>query len=170
MVDQANVKSDAAAVRRGTTSAPRAVAHNMAELTHDAIALAELQVELLRHDMNQALGRLVVPVAVLAGAVALLLSCVPLALVCVALFIAEGTVLTNAQAFLLTLAMGLVVGGLAAFAGAWFLRKSFAVLARSRDEFLQNVRWIKTMFKRIGSTASRRPLPEYDDYEWRYTP
>jgi hypothetical protein len=92
----------------------------------------------------------------------LLLSCVPIALTCVALFIDELTDLTLAQSFLITLAIGLVLGGIVALVGAWMLKKSFDVLSRSKNELQQNVRWVKTMFKRLGTSEHRRSLTEYE--------
>ena len=112
MVDQAKVGGRASDGPNGAKSAPRAVAHNMAELAHDALTLGELQYELLRCDINQALGRVVVPLALLVGSGVLLLSCVPLALAVVGLFIAQYTDLSYALAFLITLAGGLIAGGL----------------------------------------------------------
>lgn len=161
MVDQAKVTAGNGAPRSPT----RAVAHNLAELAHDAIELAELQVQLLRCDLRQCLASLVVPAVVLLGAAVVLLSCVPLALVCIALFLAEGTVLTLPQAFLLTLGGALVLGGIAALGAAWFLRRGFHVLQRSMTEFQQNVQWIKRMFQRLGNISAR---PRRTDLADRY--
>ena len=161
MVDQAKVTGG-----NGAPAAPspaRNIGQNMAELLHDIIVLAELQLQLLRCDARQCLAQIVVPAVFLLCAGVLLLSCIPLALVCIALFIAEGTTLNFGQSFLLTLAIGLVVGGAAALVSAWFLRRGFAVLKRSQIEFQQNLDWVKRMFKRLGSVASRSRRTDHSD-------
>ena len=163
MVDQAQVKGGNGAP--APTSPTRGVGQNVAELLHDIIVLAELQWQLLRCDARQCLAQMVTPAAVLICAAVLLLSCIPLALVCVALFLAEGTTLSYAQAFLVTLGIGLVVGGAVALGSAWMLRRSLVVLRRSQIEFQQNLDWVKRMFKRLGNVASRRPSPPtFDRY------
>jgi hypothetical protein len=112
-------------------SPTRGVAQNIAELLHDIVVLAELQWQLLRCDARQSLAQMITPAIVLACAAVLLLSCIPLALVCIALFLAEGTDLSYAQSFSITLAIGMVVGGIVALVSAWMLRRSFVVLRRS---------------------------------------
>jgi hypothetical protein len=141
-------------------SPTRGVAQNIAELLHDIVVLAELQWQLLRCDARQSLAQMITPAIVLACAAVLLLSCIPLALVCIALFLAEGTDLSYAQSFSITLAIGMVVGGIVALVSAWMLRRSFVVLRRSQIEFQQNLDWVKRMFKRLGNVASRPRQPQ----------
>jgi hypothetical protein len=161
MVDQAQVSG----TNGSGESAPRMVARNFAEFLHDVMTLGELQLQLAKLDFKQCLGKLVVPaVAVLFGVI-LLLSCLPIALVCIAFAFNEFAELSLTVSFLLALAIGLVVGALVALAGAWYFRKGLGVLRRSQEEFMQNIRWIKTVLKRLGGVTSARresePLHTY---------
>jgi protein-S-isoprenylcysteine O-methyltransferase Ste14 len=152
MVDQAQVEN-----RGGADSPPRAVARNAAEFLHDVVTLVELQASLLKIDIRQSLGRLVMPIIALVVGAIVLLSCVPILLASVALLLVETLEWTYAQAFFCSLGIGLVLGGIACLAGVWFIRRSFDPLARSRTEFVQNFTWVKQMLKRLG-TMTRTPV------------
>jgi hypothetical protein len=151
MVDQAPIAKPA-----GSDSPPRAVARNAAEFVHDVVTLVELQTGLLKIDFQQTLARLTVPAIVLAMGAVVVLSCLPILLASVALLMVELAGWTHAQAFFFAVGCGLVLGGGASFWAAWRLRTSFDRLQRSRDEFAQNVAWVKQVLKRLG-TASHSP-------------
>jgi hypothetical protein len=148
MVDQAQItpagRSD---------SPPRAVARNTAEFVHDVVSLVELQTSLLKIDVQQCLAKMVVPGAVAAVGAVLVLSCMPILLASVALLMVELAGWTHAQAFFFALGCGLVIGGGACLWAAWRLRSSFNDLARSREEFSQNVAWVKQVLKRLGTAS-----------------
>jgi hypothetical protein len=152
MVDQAHVTTCERA-----DSPPRAVARNTAEFLHDVVTLVELQGSLLKIDIKQTLTGMIVPgVVAVAGAI-LLLSCMPILLASIALLLVETLEWTYAQAFFCALGIGLVVGGIACLAGAWYVRRSFDKLERSKSEFVHNVSWIKQVLKRLGTSPSTSP-------------
>ena len=112
----------------------------------------QLQASLLKIDLKQTLTGMIVPsVVAIAGAI-VLLSCVPILLASVALLLVETLEWSYAQAFFCSLGFGLLIGGLACLAGAWFVRRSLEKLERSKSEFVHNVTWIKQVLKRLGSS------------------
>jgi hypothetical protein len=148
MVDQTQVTS-----ADRSDSPPRAVARNSAEFVHDVVTLVELQTSLLKVDLQQCLARLIVPgVVVVAGAV-IVLSCIPILLAAVGLLMVELFGWSHAQGFFFALGCGLLIGGAASLWAVWRLRSSFDALKRSRDEFLQNVAWVKQVLKRLGTVS-----------------
>src|SRR5262245_49796173 len=90
-------------------SAPRVVARNLAELSHDALTLGDLQMRLFWADARRLLRDLVYPGILLLVGVVLVLGCVPFALSTIAIALDEATRLTLAQASAFTLAGGLVL-------------------------------------------------------------
>jgi ABC-type enterochelin transport system permease subunit len=151
MVDQAKVTSDPA------TSPTRAFARNTAEFVHDVVTLGELQVSLLKLDVAQMAGRLVVPAIVLAVGAVIVLSCVPILLAALALTMVEVWRWSLPQAFFFALGCGLLLGGVACLSRVFAIRHRVAVLERSRNELVQNVSWIKQVLKRLGAP---HPSPE----------
>ena len=149
MVDQAPVVTAAR-----SDSPPRAVARNTAEFVHDVVTLVELQASLLKVDVQQCLARMIVPGVVLAIGAVLVLSCMPILLAGVALLMVELFGWSHAQGFFFALGCGLLIGGGAALWAVWRLKNSFADLKRSRDEFSQNVAWVKQVLKRLGTMSS----------------
>jgi hypothetical protein len=152
MVDQAHVTTCERA-----DSPPRAVARNTAEFLHDVVTLVELQGSLLKIDVKQTLTGMIVPGVIAIVGALLLLSCMPILLASIALLLVETLEWTYAQAFFCALGIGLVVGGIACLAGAWYVRQSFSQLQRSKTEFVQNVSWIKQVLKRLGTSPSASP-------------
>jgi hypothetical protein len=148
MVDQAKVTSDPA------ISPTRAFARNTAEFVHDVVTLGELQVSLLKLDVAQMAGRIVVPAIVLAVGAVIVLSCMPILLAAVALTMVEVWNWSLPQAFFFALGCGLLLGGVASLYGVVAIRRSIAVLERSRNELAQNVSWIKQVLKRLGAPRS----------------
>jgi uncharacterized membrane protein YqjE len=140
----------------GADAPQRVVARNFRELVGDVMTLGELQWQLFRVDLEQMKAQAVVPIVVLAAGAVLLLSCVPIALVALAICLNEFTKLTPAAAFLIALAVGLVLGGLLCLFGAWRLRSSLGVMKRSQNELGQNYRWLKKMLGRLSSGPFRR--------------
>lgn len=147
MVDQAKVTPANGPVE----SPPRAAARNAAELLHDILALVEMQGELLAVEFREEIQKAITPAAVLACGIVLAFSCLPLSLVCIALLVVETTDLSHAQAFLATLAGGIVLAVGLMGGSLWYLQKNLRMLQRSRTEWSLNVRWVRGMLKRLGS-------------------
>jgi hypothetical protein len=120
---------------------------NLAGLAHDALTLAELQVQLLSVDLRDARrGAATALALVLAGGV-LALGCVPLLLLGGAQLLVERAHWPESGAYA-------AVGVLAAAAAVLVLRmgwrrttRALATVQRSREELLETVRWLKESLK-----------------------
>ena len=62
-------------------------------------------------------------------------------------------------AFLLALAIGAVLAAVLTASGIWVLRNKLTFLSRSRAEWQQNVRWFKSVVRRLGSGSGRPASP-----------
>lgn len=142
MADQTPIEADTA--RAG----PHTLHHDLAHVAHDMIALAELQLGLLRADSARAGRQMVVPAALTAAALLLGIASFPVLLASLALALSAWMPL--AAAFLLAGLTGLVTG--AALLGLAWRRaaKCLDAFHRTREEFSENVRWIKAVLQRSG--------------------
>lgn len=124
---------------------------NVGDLGRDVAALVELQLKLLEEDLRDAGHRAAVPAALLAGALVLALGCVPVLLIALARAIELSGVPPWASLLIAGL-LALVASGLAGLAGWLRARSCLKILNRSYQEFLQNLRWVKSAFvsKAIG--------------------
>jgi hypothetical protein len=142
------------------TSPPRVVARNLAGLAHDVFALSELQAELLKIDLRHASGTIVRALLLLAVAVAIGLGCVPLLLMGIAYLLVEFAGWTYSLAFSVVAVAGLGLAGVIGLIGWQRLRGSGSALSRSRDEFRENIRWIKSnLVSRSGTRAAECAEP-----------
>ena len=117
------------------------------------MTLAELQIELLKVDVQDGLKPLIAPVTLMIAGAIVLLGCIPVLLAALALgLIAAG--LVDWQAFLAASAIGLAVAAIIGTLGWWRLRKLPAVFGRSRDEFKNNVAWVKGAFTSTNDKAT----------------
>lgn len=151
MVDQTTVKQPQS---NGTETPPQAVARSSIEFLHDLITLAELQAKLVMFDAKQGLTRLAVWAGVLIIGGFLALACFPLCITAVALWIAEAWHLSVAQAFGLSVFLGLLIAAGLIAAAVYGIRNHANFLERSWTEWRQNVRWVKETLRRL-STPSR---------------
>lgn len=143
----------------GSPSPPVAVARSTGELLADALTLAELQGKLLVIDVEDDLRRLITPVILVAAGAVLGLSCLPIALVTIAVGLVAGAELAPWLAFLIALAIGAGVAAILLAAGIWVLRNKLTFLSRSRSEWQQNVKWFKSVVRRLGSRSNRPGAP-----------
>jgi putative superfamily III holin-X len=150
-VDQTNVPPD--------PSPPQAVARNTGELLSDAMTLAELQSQLLVLDIQDDLRKLILPLASLLTGIVLALSCLPIALVTIALALVAGTGIAPWLAFLISLAIGLVLASCFMFPAILYFIYQLNLLERSRSEWQQNLRWFKSLVRRLGKSFSRPAEP-----------
>ncbi len=129
--------------RRG--SQPSGVFEQIRHLGVDFITLAELQGELLRVDSRDAMRQLVWPIVLSIIGIGFIVGCFPLAVFGVSWWLADKTELTLAGASLLVSGCGLVISA-AIFYGAWrSLTRVWEYFNRSREEFKQNLDWVKRM-------------------------
>ena len=141
----------------GRPSPPQAMARNTGELLGDAMTLAELQGKLLLVDAQEDLKRLILPVALLVTGAVLALTCLPIAMVTIALGLIAGAELAPWLAFLVTLGGALVLAVVLILAGVWYFRHGLTFLSRSRAEWDQNIRWFKSLVRRLGAGSPSRP-------------
>jgi Na+/melibiose symporter-like transporter len=114
------------------------------------VSLAELQSQLLSLDTKEALRTMVPSLLGLITGGVLILSCLPITLFSVALLLVETTDLSHAQAFFITLLVGLVVGVGSCYWAYFALRNSFQPFQRSQAEWRSNVVWFKNVLKRVS--------------------
>jgi len=143
----------------GSPTPSQSMARNTGELLADAMTLAELQGKLLALDVQDDLRKFIAPLVMLVTGAVLGLSCLPVALVTIALGLVAGAELAPWLAFLLTLLVGVTLAAGLVLGGVWYLRNEFTFLARSRAEWQQNVRWLKSMVRRLGSGSRRTVQP-----------
>ena len=131
----------------GRNGAPEAVSQGLARdvgaFANDVLTLTELQSQLLVADLRECRRRALVPSLVLLGGLALGLACFPIALVTVALGLVQFLETSHFTAFLIVVVAGAICSVLLCIVGWIQVRRRAAVLRRSRDELVHNLRWIK---------------------------
>lgn len=132
------------------------LAHSFGECARDIVNLTELQGQLLLVDLKQNAGALGLPLTIVALGVALLLACWPVLLMALAYALVEGAGWSHWLSFLVAGLVGLVVGGALAAGGLAFLRSAMPGLERSRQEFRDNVQWLKETLSSGGHPRPRR--------------
>jgi uncharacterized membrane protein YqjE len=159
MDNQTKVSSQNGAPR----TSPRAgLASDVGEFAHDVLTLAELQGQLFVADVRECSKRVLIPGLVLLGGVALGLACVPFALAALALLLIQVFEISYAAGFLIAAVAGAVLSALLGVIGWFQVRKGLAVLGRSQQELVRNLRWIKKVLER--SRLTRR---NSIDNSWR---
>ncbi len=128
--------------RNGSTlSPPGEVAKNMGEVMRDIVALAELQLELLKSDCREGRKRMLAAVAMLLFAGMVAIGTVPIVLIVIAEFLSQAG-LSRAAAFSVALLSGCIVTFATGVAGWYCLRNVVRTLERSRVELSRNMTWI----------------------------
>jgi len=155
MVDQAQQVNGSG---RAEETPPRAVARSAGELLSDLVTLAELQARLCLVDAQEGLNRLLWPTIVLLAGIVVALGSIPVALAALALFLVEAARLTYAQAFGISLAIGIILAGGLCGAGIVSLRHWSKVFNRSRTEWHMNMKWGKDALARLSKTGMHSPL------------
>ncbi|HUE70919.1 MAG TPA: phage holin family protein [Pirellulaceae bacterium] len=144
----------------GADNSPsQAVARNTGELLSDALTLIELQSKLLLLDVQSDLRKLITPIALVLTGALLAFACLPIALTTLALGLAAGTGMELWAAFAISLAAGLVIAVALLGAGVWFLLHGLSFIAHSRVEWDQNVRWFKSLLRRLGDRPRQPTQP-----------
>ena len=139
---------DAARPRDHTDDAakPRSMTFNLSHLVRDLVTLAELQTELFAADVRQSKHRLVWPLGLLLGGAVLLLACFPVALIGLAIWLG-GAGLHPAAAYVAAAGIGAAVTALLLTVGWKLLVRALRTFHHSTDEFVLNLRSIKSMLK-----------------------
>ena len=132
--------------------ASKGMARDVGEFAHDVLTLAELQGQLFVADVQECGRRVLVPGLVLLCGVALALASFPIALVALALLVIQVFATSYAAAFLIAAAVGASLSALVCVIAWLQVRKRVTVLARSQQELVRNLRWIKKVLERSRIT------------------
>jgi hypothetical protein len=116
---------------------------HLAELVHDAVTLAELQVELLKVDLRDARQRVTLALALLGLGTVLALGCIPVLLFAAAQGLVVGLGWPAPLAYLAIGAAAAVVAGVLVWIGARRAAGAMGTVQRSKSEFAETLRWFK---------------------------
>lgn len=133
---------------------PDGVAKDVAELTHDVVALAELQYELFRSDYRQGVQGLLISVALLLISGIVAAGTVPMLLLVMAEFLVQTAGLSRAAAYGIAALSGGLVAVALGVVGWSRIRGVGRVFERSRRELAHNLTWIKQTLKPSAPTES----------------
>ena len=152
MVHQTKISESNGSPKRDS----KGLAGDVGEFAHDVFTLAELQGQLFVADVQECSQRVLVPGLALLCGVALGLACLPIALAASALWLVQFFEVSYAAGFLIVVAVGAVLSALLCVIGLLQIRKRVAVLSRSQQEFVRNLRWIKKVLQRSRITRKNR--------------
>lgn len=144
MVDQTSVNNGKP---EKTRSAASRFGHNVADLTHDLIALGELQFQLLSVDVRDARARGIGPIVSIAIVALIALSAFPVLMIGAALMIAGAAEISTGAALVGVAVAGLAVAGILGLVAWSKLKHAIALLTRSQNELRENIRSIKHALK-----------------------
>jgi uncharacterized membrane protein len=151
-----------------TQSVPKAAARHLAEVLHDLVSLAELQLRLFGLDARQAARRIWKVTAVAVLGLVVLASCVPFALITIALAIVYWSGISYAAAFGWTLLGGFILGVVLLWAASAATRSASSFFDRSKSECAENVQWAKGVLKRFAKGNEAVPdEPAHTDFRRR---
>ena len=143
-------------------AAPQGLARDVGEFAYDVLTLAELQAQLVFADVQQCGRRAFVPGLFLLLGASLGLASFPIALAALALVLVQVFETSYAAGFLIAAGMGAVLSALVCVIAWSQVRQHMAVLGRSQQELVRNLRWIKKVLERSRLTRSNRI-----DNSWR---
>ena len=144
------------APHNGARSPSQAVRHGISDLAHDVMTMAELQVKLIRVDLNEGVSRLVAPFVMGIVGIAALLASLPVLLLAMSALLQEFAGMSPSLSLLLASGIGLAVAALLMGIAVAAFRRSFPMLERSRTELTYNLEWMKHMLSRHRHTTPDR--------------
>lgn len=124
---------------------------NVANLAADLVSLGELQVKLLLLDLQEGSGQVIRTAAIFLCGSCLLLGAIPVLLLGLGGLLSSGSSLSLPTAWLLVAVMALMVSSLSLWQAVRQLRRSSAILLRSRTELQENITWIKRVIRQSTS-------------------
>ena len=139
MDDQAKIDER----NRTSKNASSGFAQGVADFTLDVLTLAELQAQLLAADVQECRQRVLVPGLMLLCGLAVGLACFPVGLTALAFCLVQSYKTSYATGFLTAFIVGAVLGAVLSVLGCLQVKKNLAVLRRSQNELIRNLRWIK---------------------------
>jgi uncharacterized protein YacL len=138
-------------IQRNGKSSPLAnVARDVSQVAHDVVELAELQVALLKTEVQGWWKQFIMPVVLATSASVILICCLLLLMASAALQLAESTDLSLALSVLLTACGGMIIALILAVVGYSIVKKARGPLEESKLELSRNLRWIKAALKSTG--------------------
>lgn len=144
-----NVHSNGASNGRGQFP-PGAVARDVGSLAHDAIELSELQFDLFKIELRQAVLGLVGPLILFFVAGMTVLASLPLLL----FFVANGLIEWAEWkgdyapwAYLAAFAIGAVLALIVGVVGWTVLKRKLNLFRASREELTRNIEWMKSALR-----------------------
>lgn len=117
----------------------------LGNLGADLISLGELQLELLSVDTRDATSEAFYPTIIACLGIGFVIGSCPLALLGLSWWLTDATTLSLASSSLIIALAGLVLAVLLLFVAWKGLKKSFALINRSRKELRSNLKWIKNI-------------------------
>jgi hypothetical protein len=143
-------------------AASKGLARDVGEFAYDVLTLAELQAQLFVADVQQCGRRVLFPGVLLLGGLALALACFPIALAALAFLLIQVFEISHAPAFLIAALTGATLSALVSVIAWLQVRRHMAILGRSQQELVRNLRWIKKVLER-----SRITRKNSIDNSWR---
>lgn len=129
------------------------VGANVANLTSDLVSLAELQGQLFMLDIRECGAKAARPAVAVGGGILLLSGAVPVLMAGLVWGLASRTTLPLEGACLLVAGVGFALAFIAIGYGLRKLQAASQVLARSRLELQENLRWIKKVAQQATNTV-----------------
>ena len=144
-------------IRPNLAKAPESetIRQNVGHVVQDIVTLAELQGQLFRSDAREIAERFARPVAVFSVSVLLLAATVPVCLLAIAEGLVAAGVPRAAAYALVAVASIAIASGMAIVAWRRF-RGMPRAFARSREELLHNLAWIKNAVENLGGKPEQR--------------
>jgi hypothetical protein len=131
------------------------IGRNVAGFAHDLVTLCELQIQLLGVDLRDARARGVVPGLLVGIAVLIAIASVPVLLTGAGLLLANATGVSNGSALIVVATTAIAASGIVGWIAWRKLTAALNLLARSQNEFRENLQSIKSALKQSGHSADR---------------
>ena len=123
------------------------VAESVSGLTHDMIELGELQAHLLMAELKKSSEKTRICLIFAIVGICLLLASIPVALFALAEILVEQLDWSRSAGFGVAALVGLLVSGVSFGSAYAIVRSGLFSLQRSREEFNQNIAWIKSTLR-----------------------
>jgi hypothetical protein len=123
------------------------VAGSVSGLAHDVIELSELQLRLLRLDVQKSTQKLRICLILAIVGICLLIASIPVALFALAEVFAEQLEWSRSAAFGASALIGVILSAIFAGSAYGVVRSGLFSLERSREELNNNVAWVKTSLR-----------------------
>ncbi len=140
----------------GNGNGHQSVAGSVAEFGNNVANLVELQAKLADLDFQESVKRATVPLAVIVVGGVVVLASVPVALLGVADLLARALGIAPGWTMLLTAGVTAGVSGVILYLSVQEFARSFEPFRRSREEFVRNVAWLRTVLVHSGRSSGRR--------------